>query len=190
MRTKRSPGSCRRHPGFTGSSHILKPDLIGAGEHEASQANSNRREPVVLKKFIAPVVIGGALLGGIASAGVANAATPAAATAAPSQTGKGQLKAWVRSHRRELRKAGIAISAKTIGITPQALVADLKAGNSIAGVATQHNVSPQTVVDAVVRAADGRINQAATAGKLTSTQANKIEALLPARVTKVVNHTF
>jgi hypothetical protein len=144
----------------------------------------------VLKKVIASVVIGGALLaGGVASAGMAGAATPAASTA-PSTANKAQGKAWLRAHRKELRKAGLAISAKTINITPQALVTDLKAGNSIAGVATQHGVSPQTVINALVAAADGKVNQAVTAHKLTSIQANKIEAALPGRVTKVVNHTF
>jgi hypothetical protein len=145
----------------------------------------------VLKKFVAPVVIGGALLaGGMASAGEAGAATPNASTTAPQTANKGQGNAWLRAHRKELRRAGVVISAKTIGITPKVLVTDLKAGNSIAGVATQHSVSPQTVVNALVSAADGKINQAVTAGKLTSTQANKIEAALPARVTKAVNHTF
>jgi urease alpha subunit len=144
----------------------------------------------VLKKIIAPVVIGGALLGGVATTGAANAATPTASTTAPSHAGKGSVKAWLRSHRKELRKAGLDISAKTIGVTPQALRDDLKAGNSIAGVATQHSVSPQTVINALVSAADSQVNQAVSAHKLTSTQASKIEAKIPGRVTKIVNHTF
>ncbi len=143
----------------------------------------------MLKKIIAPVVIGGVLLGGAAATGTAYAATPTSSTA-QTHTGKGEAKAWIRSHRKELRQAGLDISAKTIGVTPQALRADLKAGNSVAGVATQHNVSPQTVINAVVGAADSQINQAVTDQKLTSTQASKIEARIPARVTKVVNHTF
>ena len=96
----------------------------------------------------------------------------------------------MRAHRAEIRKEGLAISAKTIGITSQQLAADLKAGNSIAGVASQHNVSPQTVVNALVTAADARINQAVTGGKLNATIAHRVEAKLPARVTKIVDHTF
>ncbi len=144
----------------------------------------------MLKKIIAPVVIGGALLGGLAATGTAYAATPAASTTAQTHTGKGEVKAWIRSHRKELRGAGLHISAQTIGITPQTLRADLKAGNSVAGVATQHNVNPQTVVNALVNAVDVQINRAVTDQKLTSTQATTIEARVPARVTKVVNHTF
>lgn len=144
----------------------------------------------MLKKIVVPVVIGGALLGGVATAGTASAATPTTPAAAQAHAAKGEVRAWMRANRKELRKAGLDVSAQAIGITPQALRADLKAGNSVAGVATQHNVSPQSVIDAVVSAADSQINQAVTDHKLTSTQASKIEARLPARVTKVVNHTF
>ena len=81
------------------------------------------------------------------------------------------------------------ISATTIGVTPQVLVADLKAGNSIAGVATQHGVNPQTVINALVTAADSKVNQAVTAGHLSSTQAKVIEAKVPAYVTTAVDRT-
>ena len=144
----------------------------------------------MLKKIIAPVVIGGALLGGVAATGTAYAATPTASSTAQAHAGKGELKAWIRSNRKELRKDGLAVSAQTIGITPQALRADLKAGNSVAVVATQHNLNPQTVINAVVSAADSQVNRAVTANKLTSAQATKIEAKIPGRVTKLVNHTF
>jgi hypothetical protein len=144
----------------------------------------------MLKKIIAPIVIGGALLGGVAATGTAYAATPTTSSTAQTHTGKGDNKGWIRSHRKELRTAGLDVSAKTIGITPQALRADLKAGNSVAGVATQHNVSPQSVINAVVSAADGQINQAVADQKLTETQANKLEARIPGRVLKVVDHTF
>jgi hypothetical protein len=144
----------------------------------------------VFKKIIAPVVVGGVLLGGVATTGAAYAAAPAASTATPGHAGKGQLKAWVQAHRKELRKAGLDVSAKSIGISPQELRADLKAGNSIAGVAAQHGVAAQTVINALVSAADNQVNQAVGAHRLTSTQANKIVAKLPGRLAKVVNHTF
>ena len=140
------------------------------------------------KRIIAPLVIGGTMLAGLGASTVASAATPAAN--ASTGHAKGHFAAWVREHRAELRKDGLAISAKTIGITPQQLAADLKAGNSIAGVASQHNVQAQTVVNALVTAADAKINQAVGAGKLNATVAHRVEAKLPARVTKVVNHTF
>jgi transposase-like protein len=150
------------------------------------------KEFIVLKKLIAPLVIGGVLLGGVASAGVAAAATPAAtaSAAAPTHAGKHALRAWLRAHRRELRRDGIAISAKTIGVTPKALVAELRSGQSIAAVAGAHGVSAQTVVNALSSAADTKIGQAVTDHKLTSAQAATIEAALPGYLTKAVNHTF
>ena len=144
----------------------------------------------MLKKIVVPVVVGGALLGGVAATGTAYAATPASSSTVQAHAGKGEARAWIRSHRKELRQDGLAISARTIGISPQALRADLKAGNSVSGVAMQHNVSPQSVITALVTAADTQVNQAVTDHKLTSTQASAIEARIPARVTKVVNHTF
>jgi hypothetical protein len=135
-----------------------------------------------LKKIVAPVVIGGVLLGGgIATTGAAYASTPAVATSS---------KAWVKAHRREIRKAGIAVSAKTIGVTPADLVTELRSGKSIAQVAAEHNVPSQTVVTALVNGADSKINQAVAANKLSSTLAKEIEGALPGYVTKAVNHVF
>lgn len=146
----------------------------------------------MFKKIVAPVVIAGVLLGGAATltAGTASAATPATAATATTAAGHHALKTWLRAHRRQIRKAALAVSAKAIGMTPQALKAELKSGKSVATVAGEHGVSTQTVVTAVVNAADSQVDKAVTAGKLTSDQAAKIKAALPARVTKAVNHTF
>jgi hypothetical protein len=146
----------------------------------------------MLKKIIAPLVVAGVLAGGVATAGAAYASTPTTATTA-SATGHAQgqkAHAWLRSHRRQLRRAGLAISAKTIGVTPKALAAELHAGKSIADVAGEHNVSTQTVTMALTNAADAKINQAVTNHKLTPAQASKIEARVPALVAKAVAHTF
>ena len=42
----------------------------------------------------------------------------------------------------------------------------------------------------LVAAADTELNQAVTNHKLSSAQATKIEAALPGRIAKLVNHTF
>jgi hypothetical protein len=144
----------------------------------------------MLKKTIASLVVGGALLGGVASAGTAYAAAPTTATATASSSTAGHpLRTWLKAHRKEIRKAGIEISAKTIGITPKALVTELRSGKSVAQVAAEHNVSAQTVVNALVGAADTKVDQAVTSGKLTSAQAAKIKAALPGYITKAVDRT-
>lgn len=145
---------------------------------------------MLFKKFVAPVVIGAALLGSVASAGVASAAAPAVAAPATAPTGSHQAKTWLKDHRRAVRKAGLAISAKTIGVTAKDLAAELRSGKSIAQVAGEHNVSAQTVVTDLVNAVDAKIDQAVTNHKLTAAQATKIKAAVPARITKVVNHVF
>jgi hypothetical protein len=141
------------------------------------------------KKIIVPVVIVGSLLGGVAAGTAAYASSPSTPTAAPTQaqSGKHPLHTWIRAHRAELRREGLAISAKAIGITPKALVTDLRSGQSIAQVAGEHNVTAQTVVNALTGAADSAISQAVTNHKLTSAQAQKIEARLPARLSKAVD---
>ena len=145
----------------------------------------------MLKKTLASIVIGGVLLGGAATGATAYAGTPASATATvPASTGNQQLRSWVRDHRRQIRKTVVAISAKAIGVTPAALVTELRSGKSIATVAGEHSVSAQTVVNALTSAADAKITQAVADHKLTSVQASKIEAALPARLAKLVNHTF
>ena len=51
-------------------------------------------------------------------------------------------------------------------------------------------MSSQTVAGALVSAADAKINQAVTNHKLTSGQAQAIEAKVPGYVAKLVSHEF
>ncbi len=123
-------------------------------------------------------------LGGLAVAGPAMATPTASTTAAPKtatidQGAKGQ-------HLRR-RVAIVVVSAKTIGITPKDLVSQLKAGKSIAAVATVHGVDPQKVVNALVTAGDTRIDGALAANKITTDHANQLKTQLPQRVQKAVN---
>jgi len=147
----------------------------------------------MMKQILAPVVLSGAVVGALALSTTAGAATPAPAPAASAtdsaHAGRGAAHAWLKAHRRELRAAGVTISAKAIGITPQTLAADLKAGTSVAAVAGQHNVSVATVVGALDTAAVAEVNQAVGSHRLTQGQADRIEAKLPGLLTTWVNHT-
>ena len=167
----------------------------------------------MFKKLIAPVVVGGVLLGSLAVGGVAAAATPTTTSTPAAHVRAPRAHRWLRVHRKELRAQGLAISAKTIGITPQALRADLRSGESIAQVAEElgerpgikqmgqvmkaatalaaaNGSSAAAVESALTTAADNAVKQAETAGKVTATQATVIEARLPARIDKAVNHVF
>jgi transposase-like protein len=78
-------------------------------------------------------------------------------------------------------------TAKTIGIKPLELAKELRAGKTIAEVATEHGVQPQTVIDALKTAATAKIEKAKAAGKITPERAAKLEARLDKIVPKFVN---
>ena len=144
----------------------------------------------MFKKLIVPVLVGGALLVSLAVGGIAQAATPTT-TAVPAVHGTTHPgHKWLRDYRKDIRKQAIAVSASTIGMTPQVLVAELKTGMSVAQVAAAHNVSASTVESALVSAADGKVAQAVSAKQITQARADKITAALPARIAKLVHHVF
>jgi len=146
-----------------------------------------------MKTSIAKLTVGLALSGiaGVGlSAGFSSSAGAAVASAVSSSTtpARHPLHVWLRDHRREVARHVAGISAKTIGVTPRTLVGGLRSGKSIAQVAQAHDVAPQTVVNALVQAADTRIGRAVGNHKLTQTQGAEIEAALPGALTKVVDH--
>jgi transposase-like protein len=134
-----------------------------------------------MKKLIAAVTTAGLLI--VGTAGVASAADSTTTTKAPAATsgkarralGKGRLVAAVK------------IAATTIGVEPKALGQEIKAGTSVADVAKSHNVDPQTVIDAIDAAADKKVDEAVTAGKIDATRAATIKEQVPTRVAKLVN---
>lgn len=89
---------------------------------------------------------------------------------------------------RAVRRHELKVAADTIGVTPAELRTDLKDGQSVADVANSKGVSPDTVVQAIVSDVTARVDKAVTNGKLTQQRADQIEARLPDRVTKLVDH--
>jgi uncharacterized protein (DUF433 family) len=106
---------------------------------------------------------------------------PGATKTPDSEHGRRAKRAARRRHRRH--RAAV-ITARTIGITPRALVQELRGGMTIAQVATEHGVQPQAVIDALEGAATTRIEAAQTAGKITAERA----ARLKQRVATVIPH--
>ena len=76
---------------------------------------------------------------------------------------------------------------ETIGIDRPTLRSELRSGKTIGEIATAHGVAPSAVIDALVTGATTKLDAAASAGKITTERAQKIEAKLPARFTKLVN---
>lgn len=130
----------------------------------------------------------GSLTMGLAAAAPAGAATTPA-TATHASTLRHELRVWLRHHR-ALRRAVVTISAETLNITRADLVAELRSGKSIADVATEHGVTPQAVVDALVSRGESYIMKLEREGKLTSTRAAKLVAALPSWAADLVAHQF
>jgi ribosomal protein S20/flagellar hook-basal body complex protein FliE len=78
-------------------------------------------------------------------------------------------------------------AAKALGITTDELWTALRDGKSIAEVAKDKNVDVNKVIDAMVAAAQARIDQAKTDGKITPDQADRLKSELKDRITKIVN---
>jgi ribosomal protein S20 len=126
-----------------------------------------------MKKIIAVVATAGLLVAG--TAGLASAADSPDALAQDRVAGKGR------------RIAGaLKVAATAIGVEPQALRAAVRDGDSVADVAESHAVAPQAVVDAIVAAANTKIDEAVAAGRIDAERAAAAKARLPERISKLV----
>jgi uncharacterized protein (DUF433 family) len=87
------------------------------------------------------------------------------------------------------RPPELATAAKAIGITPSALVTQLRSGKSIADAAKARGIDPQTVTDAIVADVKSRLADRVKAGDITQAQADDFATGLSTRVTAFVNGT-
>jgi hypothetical protein len=143
-----------------------------------------------LKKTLAATVAATTLgVGGLAlvTAGGATA-SPAAGPSTPAAPAKSHL--GRRALRRRVLRDAIKVSAKTIGIPPKTLVAELKTGKSVAQVATAHGVQPSKVIANLVTAGDKRVDQLVKSHRITAERGAKIKARIPTLAAKFVNHVF
>jgi hypothetical protein len=77
--------------------------------------------------------------------------------------------------------------AKALHLSTPDLIKDLANGQSIAAIAKTKGVDVNTLITTLVNDATATINSAVKAGHLSSAQASKLEANLPAEITKLVN---
>ena len=80
-------------------------------------------------------------------------------------------------------------SARYIGVTPKALRTELKAGKSLAQVATAHDKTAAGLKDALLKPFQQRLVKASAAGRISSTQAQTRLAKISARLDKIINRT-
>jgi hypothetical protein len=84
---------------------------------------------------------------------------------------------------------GLTVAAQAIGITPQQLQSELP-GNSLATVATNHGKQASDVEAALTTAANQRIDQAVSGGRLTADQGNTQKTNVATRINQLVNMTW
>jgi transposase-like protein len=118
--------------------------------------------------------------------------TVATASAQGRQPGAGAAhpaaRAAVRAKAGQFLKAEFALMAKTSGVTEADLKTALKGGLTVAQVAQAHNVSPQTVIDAVVNDITAKAQARPGWAKLSDTQKTNFTTQTRTRVTNFVNN--
>jgi hypothetical protein len=145
----------------------------------------------MLKRLVVPLAFTGLLATGATSVGLSGTASATTVTANVRTAGAGGgIPGWIKAHRAQIARQVVSISATTIGVTPSALVSDLRSGESIGQVAAGQGVSPQTVETALDNAGEAVVARALAAHKITSAQASAIDTALPGRVAQIVNHVF
>lgn len=77
--------------------------------------------------------------------------------------------------------------AKALGVTPQELRSQLRAGRTLAQIGAAQGLSKATVVDRLVAAATARLTAAVKDGRLTQAQADALRPRLTARITEQVD---
>ena len=85
--------------------------------------------------------------------------------------------------------AALDAAATAIGIPVDQLRQEL-ASSTLQDVATAHGKNPKDVADALKAEATQRIDQAVSAGRLTSDRANQLKQQLDNRIQFVMTHTF
>jgi hypothetical protein len=148
-----------------------------------------------MRKTVAAALITGSLLTGGAIGSALLGAGPATAQSSSSDSSSSSAPAppagdpGFRDGRHGPHPhPNLDLAASTIGVTADDLRSALESGQSVADVATAHNVDPQTVIDALVADAQSKLDERVTNGDLTQEQADAIKADLPQRIADFVNH--
>ena len=100
------------------------------------------------------------------------------------------VNAKLAGRKQRTAKAGLLrVSAKYVGVTPQALRAELKAGKSLAEVATSHGKTAAGLKAAMLKPFQTRLDKAVGSGRITAAQAQTRLNKLSARLDKLITKT-
>jgi ribosomal protein S20 len=126
---------------------------------------------------------------GLASAMLAAAGSAFAASTDSSANQQQQAQQQNVHHGQKGWQGGFAKNQQLLSLLKtdsQTLINELKAGKSLADVASAHGVSEQQVIDLLTSQESQEIDQAVQAGKITSDKASKMKAKLSDRIKQMV----
>src|SRR5437868_4677467 len=132
-----------------------------------------------MKKLVAAVTVAGVLLAGGSAAYAQSDGSGGSGASGAAQQGR-------RGHGARL---ALRTAATTIGVSSQDLAGQIRGGKTVAAVATEHNVDPAGVVNAVVAALTQQIDRAAAQGKIDGNRADQAKQKLPDFANRFVNET-
>ena len=135
------------------------------------------------RRILAPIVVAAAVAGGGVAGALVGVPGISSAQDAPSQTQPAPAAA-------SQRDGAVKAAADALGLSVKDLAKELRSGKTIAEIATEHGVAPQTVVDALVDAADQRIDKVVANGRITAERAARINERLSERITRFVNEWY
>lgn len=136
-----------------------------------------------MKKSYVALGVGAAALASVPVVAAAQDADPTTATPSADESAT-----ELREGR--FRLGGFRSLTEVLGLTEEELETELRAGNTLADIATAQGVTVEAVVDALVADAEARISEAVADGALTQAEADMKLADLDAQITEMVNSVF
>ena len=123
---------------------------------------------------IAVKAIGAAGVAALLSVGVVSAATPTPSPSKPTAAGTEQPSADRHTDRRAIRRAVIEAEADVLGIKPEELVKDLKAGQKVSDLAKAKGLSKEQFTARLVANLKPRLDALVDHKVITRAQADKV----------------
>jgi hypothetical protein len=138
-----------------------------------------------MKKLVATVALAGAITAGTAGAAFAADSSSTGTGGASAQALKGRP-----AIRRAVRRGAVKVILDTCGGTRADLVSTLKSGKTIADYCTDHGKTQTDVENALVSAADTRIDKLVANKRITPERGNTLKGKVGDRVHTLVTRQF
>jgi hypothetical protein len=123
---------------------------------------------------VAVKAVGAAGVAALLSVGVVSAATPTPSPSKPTAAGTQQPSADRHADRRAIRRAVIEAEADVLGIKPEELVKDLKAGQKVSDLAKAKGLTKEQFAARLIASLKPRLDALVDHNVITRAQADKV----------------